>query len=249
CFLIPGLISLHFREGLIPGGSVAVVQDVTEDEQVLEDMIIEDEDDAELEEDEPTDLAKEEEEDPSGEAEASPSAATTILFVNGEDFLANNIVKFLVGFTNKGTEDFIVESLHASFHYPQDYQFYIQNFTALPLNTAVPHQRQATFECSFIPAEPMGEHLVGLLINLNAVFNQTATIIEREDGLDGEVIFMFMFPAGLRLLVVGLRQLLEFRKRKRPAQKVEMDNLATLFLRIATSSAVMAQILWVFFFF
>ncbi|PKU29929.1 translocon-associated protein subunit hypothetical protein [Limosa lapponica baueri] len=108
-----------------------------------------------------------EEEDLSGEPKASPSADTTILFVKGEDFPANNIVKFLVGFTNKGTEDFIVESLDASFRYPQDYQFYIQNFTALPLNTVVPPQRQATFEYSFIPAEPMGGRPFGLVINLN----------------------------------------------------------------------------------
>ncbi|XP_036611288.1 translocon-associated protein subunit alpha isoform X2 [Trichosurus vulpecula] len=218
-----------------PGGSIAVAQDATEDEEALEDTIIEDEDDeAEIEEDEPTDLAEEKEEDLSGEPEASPSADTTILFVKGEDFPANNIVKFLVGFTNKGTEDFIVESLDASFRYPQDYQFYIQNFTALPLNTVVPPQRQATFEYSFIPAEPMGGRPFGLVINLNykdlngnvfqdAVFNQTVTIIEREDGLDGETIFMYMFLAGLGLLVVvGLHQLLESRKRKRPAQKVEM---------------------------
>uniref|UniRef100_A0A8C6E694 Translocon-associated protein subunit alpha n=1 Tax=Moschus moschiferus TaxID=68415 RepID=A0A8C6E694_MOSMO len=217
-------------------GSLAVAQDLTEDEETVEDSIIEDEDDeAEVEEDEPTDLAEDkEEEDVSGEPEASPSADTTILFVKGEDFPANNIVKFLVGFTNKGTEDFIVESLDASFRYPQDYQFYIQNFTALPLNTVVPPQRQATFEYSFIPAEPMGGRPFGLVINLNykdlngnvfqdAVFNQTVTIIEREDGLDGETIFMYMFLAGLGLLViVGLHQLLESRKRKRPIQKVEM---------------------------
>uniref|UniRef100_A0A4W2C6F1 Translocon-associated protein subunit alpha n=1 Tax=Bos indicus x Bos taurus TaxID=30522 RepID=A0A4W2C6F1_BOBOX len=219
-----------------PGGSLAVAQDLTEDEETVEDSIIEDEDDeAEVEEDEPTDLAEDKEEDDvSGEPEASPSADTTILFVKGEDFPANNIVKFLVGFTNKGTEDFIVESLDASFRYPQDYQFYIQNFTALPLNTVVPPQRQATFEYSFIPAEPMGGRPFGLVINLNykdlngnvfqdAVFNQTVTIIEREDGLDGETIFMYMFLAGLGLLVVvGLHQLLESRKRKRPIQKVEM---------------------------
>ncbi|XP_036299945.1 translocon-associated protein subunit alpha isoform X4 [Pipistrellus kuhlii] len=152
-----------------PGGSVAEAQDLTEDEETVEDSIIEDEDDeAEVEEDEPTDLAEDkEEEDVSGEPEASPSADTTILFVKGEDFPANNIVKFLVGFTNKGTEDFIVESLDASFRYPQDYQFYIQNFTALPLNTVVPPQRQATFEYSFIPAEPMGGRPFGLVINLN----------------------------------------------------------------------------------
>uniref|UniRef100_P43307-2 Isoform 2 of Translocon-associated protein subunit alpha n=1 Tax=Homo sapiens TaxID=9606 RepID=P43307-2 len=196
-----------FRGG--PRGLLAVAQDLTEDEETVEDSIIEDEDDeAEVEEDEPTDLV--------------------------EDFPANNIVKFLVGFTNKGTEDFIVESLDASFRYPQDYQFYIQNFTALPLNTVVPPQRQATFEYSFIPAEPMGGRPFGLVINLNykdlngnvfqdAVFNQTVTVIEREDGLDGETIFMYMFLAGLGLLViVGLHQLLESRKRKRPIQKVEM---------------------------
>eukprot|EP00061_Rhincodon_typus_P012784 g38724.t1 len=113
------------------------------------------------------------------------------------DFPANNIVKFLVGFTNKGNEEFVVESLDASFRYPQDYQFYIQNFTALQLNTLVQSQRQATFEYSFIPAEPMGGRPFGLVINLNyrdatgniyrdAVFNQTVTITEREDGLDGE---------------------------------------------------------------
>ncbi|XP_074755744.1 translocon-associated protein subunit alpha isoform X6 [Athene noctua] len=82
--------------------------------------------------------------------------------------------------------------------------------------------------------EPMGGRPFGLVINLNyrdvngnvfqdAVFNQTVTIIEKEDGLDGETIFMYMFLAGLGLLViVGLHQLLESRKRKRPVQKVEM---------------------------
>uniref|UniRef100_A0A4W2GNU6 Uncharacterized protein n=1 Tax=Bos indicus x Bos taurus TaxID=30522 RepID=A0A4W2GNU6_BOBOX len=153
-----------------PGGSLAVAQDLTEDEETVEDSIIEDEDDeAEVEEDEPTDLAEDKEEDDvSGEPEASPSADTTILFVKGEDF------------------------------------------------------------------PPMGGRPFGLVINLNykdlngnvfqdAVFNQTVTIIEREDGLDGETIFMYMFPAGLgQLVVVGLHQLLESRKRKRPIQKIEM---------------------------
>ena len=36
-------------------------------------------------------------------------------------------MKFLVGFTNKGDKDFIVETMDASFRYPQDYSFYIQN--------------------------------------------------------------------------------------------------------------------------
>uniref|UniRef100_G3N4Y1 Translocon-associated protein subunit alpha n=1 Tax=Gasterosteus aculeatus aculeatus TaxID=481459 RepID=G3N4Y1_GASAC len=158
---------------------------------------------------------------------ASPNADTTILFVKGDDFPANEIVKFLLGFSNKGPENFVVESLDASFRYPQ-------NFTALQLGIEVPASRQATFEYSFIPAEPMGGRPFGLVINLNykdangnifqdAVFNQTVTITEREDGLDGETIFLYVFLSGLGLLVVvGLHQLIESRKRRRPAPKVEM---------------------------
>ncbi|CAK6979890.1 translocon-associated protein subunit alpha isoform X2, partial [Scomber scombrus] len=185
-------------------------------------------DEAEVEDDENTELTEEKEEEEEealvGEVKASPNADTTILFVKGDDFPANNIVKFLLGFTNKGAENFVVESLDASFRYPQDYQFFIQNFTALQLGIVVPPSKQATFEYSFIPAEPMGGRPFGLVINLNykdgngnifqdAVFNQTVTITEREDGLDGETIFMYVFLSGLGLLVVvGLHQLMESRK-------------------------------------
>ncbi|XP_072534999.1 translocon-associated protein subunit alpha isoform X2 [Salminus brasiliensis] len=238
------LVLLAFPATLLVKGPLVAAQDVTEeeeaaDEDTADDVIAEDEDDeAEVEDDDNTELTEEkdeeEEETLAGEVKPSPNADTTILFVKGEDFPANNIVKFLLGFTNKGSENFVVESLDASFRYPQDFQFYIQNFTALQLGTVVPPQRQATFEYSFIPAEPMGGRPFGLVINLNykdsngnifqdAVFNQTVTITEKEDGLDGETIFMYVFLSGLGLLVVvGLHQLLESRKRRRPVAKVEM---------------------------
>ncbi|XP_026185321.1 translocon-associated protein subunit alpha isoform X1 [Mastacembelus armatus] len=238
------LVLLAFPAAILLKGSVVRAQDLTEDEEaeaVDEDVVddITDEDDeAEVEDDDNAELMEEKEEEEEealvGEVKASPNADTTILFVKGEDFPANNIVKFLLGFTNKGSENFIVESLDASFRYPQDYQFFIQNFTALQLSTVVSPSKQATFEYSFIPAEPMGGRPFGLVINLNykdssgnifqdAVFNQTVTITEKEDGLDGETIFMYVFLSGLGLLVVvGLHQLLESRKRRRPAPKVEM---------------------------
>ncbi|XP_034427647.1 translocon-associated protein subunit alpha isoform X2 [Hippoglossus hippoglossus] len=240
------LALLAFPAALLTRGPVVSAQDLTEDEEaeaveedVVDDVTAEDEDDeAEVEDDDNVELTEEKEEEEEealvGEVKASPNADTTILFVKGDDFPANNIVKFLLGFTNKGPEEFVVESLDASFRYPQDYQFYIQNFTALQLGTVVPASKQATFEYSFIPAEPMGGRPFGLVINLNykdgsgnifqdAVFNQTVTITEREDGLDGETIFMYVFLSGLGLLViVGLHQLMESRKRRRPAPKVEM---------------------------
>ncbi|KAM6908543.1 translocon-associated protein subunit alpha isoform 3-T4 [Lycodopsis pacificus] len=229
---------------LLIKGPMASAQDLTEDEEaeaVDEDVVddVTDEDDeAEVEDDENVELTEEKEDEEEealvGEVKASPNADTTILFVKGDDFPANEIVKFLLGFSNKGAENFVVESLDASFRYPQDYQFYIQNFTALQLGIVVPASKQATFEYSFIPAEPMGGRPFGLVINLNykdgngnvfqdAVFNQTVTVTEREDGLDGETIFLYVFLSGLGLLVVvGLHQLMESRKRRRPAAKVEM---------------------------
>ncbi|MBV99150.1 Translocon-associated protein subunit alpha, partial [Eschrichtius robustus] len=142
------LLLLQFPASLLlrgdPGGSLAAARHFTEDEETVEDSMNEDEDDeAVVEDDEPTYLAEDKEEDDvSGEPEASPSADTTILFVKG-GFPADNTVKFL------------------------EYQCYIQNFTALPLNTVMPPQRQAVFEYSFIPAEPMGGRPFGLVINLN----------------------------------------------------------------------------------
>ena len=42
-------------------------------------------------------------------------------------FKAGRVVKLLMGFSNNGEQDFIVESMEASFRYPQDYSFFIQN--------------------------------------------------------------------------------------------------------------------------
>jgi len=47
------------------------------------------------------------------------------------DLPAGKTVKLLVGFTNKGSQDFVVDSMDAAFRYPQDYSFYIQNVRAV----------------------------------------------------------------------------------------------------------------------
>ncbi|KAI4807014.1 hypothetical protein KUCAC02_017794 [Chaenocephalus aceratus] len=213
------LALIAFPATLLIKGPMVSAQDLTEDEEaeaetetvdVDEDVVddaTDEDDEAEVEDDENVELTEEKEDEEEealvGEVKASPNADTTILFVKGDDFPANDIVKFLLGFSNKGSENFIVESLDASFRYPQDYQAH-------------------------------GGRPFGLVINLNykdgngnifqdAVFNQTVTITEREDGIDGETIFLYVFMSGLGLLVVvGLHQLMESRKRRRPAPKVEM---------------------------
>uniref|UniRef100_A0A8D1HP55 Translocon-associated protein subunit alpha n=1 Tax=Sus scrofa TaxID=9823 RepID=A0A8D1HP55_PIG len=216
-----------------PGGSLAVAQDLTEDEETVEDSIIEDEDDeAEVEEDEPTDLAEDkEEEDVSGEPEASPSADTTILFVKGEDIFQEKIVFFFFFFLRLGMIDSILP-LFAAFICTILFYFFAFVFLGLHLQHMEVPRRFSAFHYAGVSIVSLGLSPLSVW-NMNltsvhgnvfqdAVFNQTVTIIEREDGLDGETIFMYMFLAGLGLLlVVGLHQLLESRKRKRPIQKVE----------------------------
>ncbi|XP_018554601.1 translocon-associated protein subunit alpha [Lates calcarifer] len=233
------LFLLAFPCGLISIGHVSAEPDSAED--IAEDAdaaVDEEEDDEEVLVEEDQMQASEGDEEESDEAAdklltSHPDADTTIIFMTGEEFPANEIVRFLVGFTNKGSQDFNVQSLEASFRYPQDFQFYIQNFTALPLNTRVQPQAQASFEYSFIPAQPMAGRPFGLVILLNyldnegnmfqtAIYNQTVTITEREEGLDGETIFMYVFLAGLVVLMLfGMYQVLESRTKKRIPVKIE----------------------------
>ncbi|XP_029906797.1 translocon-associated protein subunit alpha-like [Myripristis murdjan] len=233
------LFLLAFPCGLISIGHVSADSDSTEDiglDAAVDEEEEEEEDEVLVEEDQLPNSEMDGDADDDSEAAditSHPDADTTIIFVTGEEFPANEIVKFLVGFTNKGTQDFNVQSLEASFRYPQDFQFYIQNFTALPLNTVVQPQKQASFEYSFIPAQPMAGRPFGLVILLNyldsegnafqtAIYNQTVTITELEEGLDGETMFMYIFLIGLVVLMLfGMYQVLESRTKKRIPVKIE----------------------------
>ncbi|XP_020498063.2 translocon-associated protein subunit alpha [Labrus bergylta] len=234
------LFLLAFPCGLVSIGQVSAdsdsAEDVAEDTDAAVDEEEDDEEEVLVEEDQMQPTEGEEDDTEEGadkQIMSHPDADTTIMFMTGEEFPANEIVRFLVGFTNKGSQDFSVQSLEASFRYPQDFQFYIQNFTALPLNTVVKPESQASFEYSFIPAQPMAGRPFGLVILLNyldtegavfqtAIYNQTVTIIEREEGLDGETMFMYIFLVGLVVLMLfGMYQVLETRTKKRLSVKIE----------------------------
>lgn len=185
-----------------------------------------------------TDQEEDEEEVPS--LKPSPDADTYILFTkpnNPLELPAGKQVRILVGFTNKGRSDFIVESMEASFRYPQDYSFFLQNFTAMVYNSIIEPQKQGTFEYGFIPNEAFSSRPFGLSVILNykdaegtvfqnAVFNETIQVVEPDEGLDGETFFLYVFLAAIVvLLLVGVQQLVSNFGRKRltkPRQPVEM---------------------------
>lgn len=72
----------------------------------------------------------------------------------------------MVGFKNKGTQDFVLETLDASFRYPMDFNFYIQNFSTLAYERHVKPKQEATLLYSFIPAEAFAGRPFGLSVNL-----------------------------------------------------------------------------------
>lgn len=143
------------------------------------------------------------------------------------DIPAGKPVEFLVGFRNKGKQEFVLETLEASFRYPMDFNFYIQNFSAIGYNRVVPPEEEATLMYSFLPSESFAGRPFGLNINLNyrdnsgaqfqeAVYNETVNIVELEEGLDGETFFLYVFlAAGVVLLLVVGQQFLSSLGRKR----------------------------------
>lgn len=132
------------------------------------------------------------------------------------DLPAGYPVDFLVGFINNGREEFIIESIEASFRYIMDFNYFIQNFSAIAYNREVKPNHEATVSYSFMPSDSFAGRPFGLNIALNyrdmngirysdAVFNETVHITEVDEGLDGETFFLYVFLAAIvvLLLVVG----------------------------------------------
>ncbi|XP_056635880.1 translocon-associated protein subunit alpha isoform X1 [Diorhabda sublineata] len=218
-FLFPALI-LIFENGKIV--SYAEEDPIEEDE-------VEVEGEADVEE-----VGATEEYEDDTKSLSSPYADTTLLFVKPEltgasqmEIPAGLPVEFLVGFRNKGDQDFIVDTLEASFRYPMDFNFYIQNFSAIGYRKIIAPEKEATFHYSFLPSEAFAGRPFGLNIMLNyhdsngnpfqeAVFNETVQVVELEEGLDGETFFLYVFLAAgvVLLLVIGQQTLLSVGKKR-----------------------------------
>lgn len=183
---------------------------------------------------------EEEEEAEDTPLKPSPDADTTFLFTQpsglGLELPAGKDVHFLVGFANRGSKDFVVEAMDASFRYPLDFSFHIQNFSAISYNRVVKPKQEITLYYAFYTSETFSSRPFGLTVNLyykdtegyqylDAVFNETITIVEVDESLDGETFFLYVFLAAcVVLLFVAAQQFLTSftRKKTSASQKIEM---------------------------
>lgn len=198
-----------------------------------QDDLEEEEDEGRVESDEPVaateDKDAEPEDDLASTPESSPDAETVMVFThpaNNKELPAGKLVKFLVSLYNRGDKSFTVESLDASFRYPMDYSFYIQNYTAAKYNRKVAPLEEASFDYAFVPSESFAARPFGLTVLLHykdsdgiayrsAVFNETVQIIEDESGLNPETGFLYV--VGACIVVLGLllgQQMLSKMRRK-----------------------------------
>jgi len=176
---------------------------------------------------------------------ASPDVFTTFLMTQpeeGYDLTGGKIVKFLIGFQNKGNKEFIVRSSDVSFRYPMDYSYHVQNFTQARYERAVKPKQEATFDYAFIPSEQFAARPMGLVVNLyysdsegkifvSNVFNQTVNILEDESGFNTETGFLFLMFVGILAVIFFFAQhfLGKFSRKagitkKRPAVEVGTSN-------------------------
>jgi len=83
------------------------------------------------------------------------------------ELIAGKLTRLLVGTRNNGTQNFIVESIDGSLRYPQDFTYYIQNFTLLRSEKVLEAGLESTFEYLFMPSETFNGRPMGLVILVN----------------------------------------------------------------------------------
>lgn len=220
---------------------------VADEDPIEEDEIVDDEGvDVEEEDGEGAvvDTGEETTDEDGDPLKGSNDADTVVLFTKPSyaigvtpDLPAGEPTEFLVGFTNKGAKDYTLQSLDVSFRYPMDFSFYIQNFTTISYDKTVKPGQQATLMYSFVPSDAFSSRQFGLTVNLgykdgdgasflDAVFNETVSVVEVDEGLDGETFFLYVFLAAfvVLLLVLGQQLLSSYGRKKGGAKRpvVEM---------------------------
>ena len=66
---------------------------------------------------------------------------------DAKELPTNTLIRFLVGIKNTAkSASYVVDSVQASFRYPQDFSYHIQNFTALRYNRELAADQEASVE-------------------------------------------------------------------------------------------------------
>merc|ERR1712176_296379 len=102
-------------------------------------------------------------------------------------------------------DEYTFGTVEGGFHYPQDWSYKVQNFSAIRYGRTLTAGQEATFMYPFMAAELAGGRSYGLQINLHyqdnaspprffsdAIYNETVEVNENMDNAAAEQFFMFL---------------------------------------------------------
>jgi len=144
----------------------------------------------------------------------SPDASTSYVFPTSSNkkFLLAKTIPVVLGFTNKGNSVFNVTRIFASFMYPSDHRYYIQNFTRQAYGETVRPSEERSFLYTFLPDPLLEPRDYGLVISIfysdleggnftNVVFNSSIGLIESSEGYDVQTLFTYVGILGVAGLI------------------------------------------------
>jgi len=181
-----------------------------------------------------------EEEDPNRTPSASDFQTVHVFIqpAKANELIAGKLTRLLIGTRNNGTQSYLVETIEASLRYPQDFTYYIQNFTSLKPDKIVEPGLETTYDYLFMPSETFNGRPMGLVILVNyrtsegrryqnVVFNQTINFIDSDEGFDGETFFLYIFLGGICLLLgfLAYQFFVSWRPRRGGSSKQSSQNL------------------------
>lgn len=194
------------------GLAVAAVHAEEFDEDVGEDAVMEEDemDEGGVPEDVEEGVVPDEEEIEEAEEETDDSSSNEI---DVQNYFPNSVIsagkvsELLVSFKVKdeALNEYVIGAIEGGFHYPQDWSYKVQNFSAIRYNRKLAAGEEATFMYPFMPAELAGGRSYGLQLNIHyhndasppqffteAVYNQTIEVEENMDNALMEQCFMFL---------------------------------------------------------
>jgi len=176
------------------------------------------------------------------EVGASPDVFTNYVFTRFMDkkFPSGEPVEILLVLANKGDHQFNITHVTASFNYPLDFSYYIQNFTAREYNVALAPSIQSSLAYTFHPDPLLEPRDFGLVVSVHysdeqavnytsIVFNSTIDIVEPAGGVDTQTFFAYLAVSAIIGMVgfVAYRVLGSWKKRQKFTPK-EFGTIQTL---------------------
>jgi len=148
-----------------------------------------------------------------GPLTSSPDVHTSYLFPDfpSQKLPSGELIEVLLGFANKGQNTFKITHLGASLNHPQDFRYYIQNYTKFEYDVLVHPNEHVSLAYRFRPDALLEPREFGLIVSVyyhdelggnftTAFFNGTIDIVDPDNGFDFQQAFIYL---GL-FAIVGL---------------------------------------------